>query len=161
VTGKLMLSGFEAYKEQSGDIIKFGSSHTYDQDQGGFKTGDKVSTTGSFDTARNLLTLEDITEKGGEKVARTVTEVYRLPDGTFTMQSNYCDVKNTKNTRSVILSSFNANKYFAVMAEGDKALDFKYQSLANAGKSPEEMAKEYKTNMVVKVENGNVTFDKK
>lgn len=162
VTGKLALSGYDAYKEQSGDIIKFGSSHTYDKDQGGFKPGDKVSTTGSFNTARNFLTIETITEKGGEKVARTVAEVYRLPDGTFTMQSIYCDAKSTKNTRSVILMNFNANKYTALMAEGDKALDFKYQSLVDAGnKSPEEMAKDYKTTMVVKAENGNVTFDKK
>lgn len=162
VTGKLMLSGYDAYKEQSGDIIKFGSSHTYDEDQGGFKPGDKVSTSGSFDTARNFLTIETITEKDGEKATRSVAEVYRLPDGTFTMQNIYCVAKNVNNTRSIVFMNFNANKYTAVIAEGAATLDFQYQSLANAGnKSPEEMAKEYKTNMVVKVENGNVTFDKK
>lgn len=162
VTGKLALSDFDAYKEQSGDIIKFGSSHTYDKDQGGFKAGDKVSTTGSFDTARNFLTLEIITEKGGGKVARTVAEVYRLPDGAFTMQSIYCDIKSVKNTRNIVITSFNPNKYTSVMAEGDKNLDFQYKSIADAGNiSPEEMAGEYKTTMVVKVENGNVTFAKK
>ncbi|KJS15769.1 MAG: hypothetical protein VR69_11995 [Peptococcaceae bacterium BRH_c4b] len=162
VTGKLALSGFDAYKEQSRDIIKFGSSHTFDKDQGGFKSGDKVYTTGSFDTARNFLTVEIITEKGGGKTARTVAEVCRLPDGTFTMQSIYCDTKIAKNIRSIVIMNFNPNKYTAVMAEGDKTLDFQYKSIADAGNiSPEEMAREYKTNMIVKVENGNVTFAKK
>lgn len=162
VTGKLMLSGFDAYKEQSGDIIKFGSSHTYDQDQGGFKPGDKVSTTGSFDTSRNFLTIETITEKGGEKADRFVTEVCRLSDGAFTMQSIYCVANNANKTRSIVFTSFNSNKYTSVLAQGEDKIDFQYQSLADAGnKSPEEMAKDYKTTMVVKVENGNVTFDKK
>jgi hypothetical protein len=162
VTGKLALSGFDAYKEQNGDIIKFGSSHTFDKEQGGFKSGDKINTTGSLDTARNFLTVETITEIGGGKTARTVAEVCRLPDGTFTMQSIYCDTKMAKNTRSIVIMNFNADKFTAVLAEGDKTLDFQYKSIADAGNlSPEEMAGEYKTTMVVKVENGKATFAKK
>lgn len=79
---------FDAVREKNGDVITFSQSMTREED--GFepnaKKGDVVSESGTLNTATDTMTMEAKTERGGTVVSRTVSEVVRLPDGTFIAQ---------------------------------------------------------------------------
>jgi predicted small lipoprotein YifL len=164
VTGKLMLSSIEAYKEKEGDKIKFGSEHTYDKDQGANKNGDKVSTTGYLDTVKNFLMIENKTESKGKVISRSVFEILRLPDATYKMQMFSCNIENSSKIMNETFLSFHKNRYNCILAQSEKNVEFTYKSLGNAGNgelSVEEMSKDYNATFQATVNNGKVVFEKK
>lgn len=85
-TGKV--GKFDAVRERKGDTITYSLSLTNEED--GFSPddlkGDVKNTMGALYTKNNTLEQEEIIERDGQVISRTVCEIVMLPDGSYLAQ---------------------------------------------------------------------------
>lgn len=85
-TGKV--GKYDAVREKKGDIITYSLSMTNEED--GFSPddlkGDVKKAMGALDTKNNTLEHEDIIERDGQVIKRTVCEIIMLSDGSYLAQ---------------------------------------------------------------------------
>lgn len=162
ITGELMLSGYEGTKEKDGNLIRFGYSHTFEEDWGANLAGDLTQESGYFDTTKNFLFLENTTESGSSLIQRSVLELSRLSDGTFILQSHSYDSRRAANGVSSTFMKFDTKSLTSYSASKDSNETFTFQTLEESGDlSLEDLSKGFTTNFVIDVENGTATFTSK
>ena len=140
--GTLMLSGYHAVREKSGNVIKFDADMEYTEDTGMNKKGDKITEQGSLDMSKNSLIYERKVENGGNLLSRTIIESVILKDGTCILQyfSTGNGLSGNANGEAVF-KRYDSNGYTALVAGVDAKTDFKYDSIIGKGDiQPDAMA---------------------
>ncbi|NLL68045.1 MAG: hypothetical protein GX236_10185 [Clostridiaceae bacterium] len=151
---------FDAIREKNGDIITFSESMTNEED--GFARddlkGDVKENHGTLNTKTNTLIHEGTTTRDGQVIARKVTEVVMLPDGTFLAQcfekpkKPYDDRIEDKGTAHFIYCS--KDKLEIITAHFDPNVNFTYESILDKpDATPETMSEGYKKVRQLLVEN--------
>lgn len=161
VEGKLMLSGYDAFKEKNGAIIKCGSSYTFDKDQGNNQKNDKITTVGSFDTSKQFLSLETILVRAGKKITRTIMEVSKHQDGSYSMQNITYNSRSTGSPSESVFLNFTNKSLSGIIATGDKNVDFNYKSMNGLDSvSLEDISNGYKASLTLKVDDSKFSYMK-
>jgi hypothetical protein len=142
--GKLMLTGIDAWKKVNGDIIEFGYDYTYPDQNGNFQKGDRGVSKGKLEKSKNSLIYEYTTERDGKAVDKTVIEITRNADASYSSQTYFVDLSggNDKNVVSAYLTWFDDKNVTSYMAEKETAdINFSYNSIfGKKDVKPEEMA---------------------
>lgn len=142
--------GFDAVREKNGNVITFSQIMTREEDGFGpnAKKGDVVSESGTLNTATDIMTMEARTERGGAVIARTVSEVVRLSDGTFVAQiiskPQTPDDTRVEDRGVARFVRFTATELEIITAYFPPDVNFSYSTIVGKGDiTPESMAEGY------------------
>jgi hypothetical protein len=126
--GVLALLGIKnAFKNQKGDSIEFGYDYIYDKDSGDKKKDDHVVCTGVFDTKQNTIRIETIDKSGDAVTNRTVTEITKNNDGSYSSQVISFQSSNDK--IQGYFTIFSGEDIWSAIAEKETADDFTYNTI--------------------------------
>jgi hypothetical protein len=126
--GTLALLGIKnAYKRTKGDTIEFGYDYIYDKDSGDKKKDDHVVSTGLFDTKQNTLKVETLDKSGNEVTNRTMTEITKNKDGSYSSQVISYQSSNDKVTG--YFTNFAGEDIWSAIAEKEAVEDFTYNTI--------------------------------
>lgn len=154
------------YREVNGNLIEFGKEYIREED--GFspndKKGDLYVEKGVFDNSAKTLFFESYTERDGQKVSRTVSEVVALSDGTFIVQtlSKYMPyderVKDKGNAHFMV---FDSDKLEVIKTDFEPDVNFTYNSIIGKGKTTvEDLAQGYTLVRKMTVVDGMASVEK-
>lgn len=87
-TGFVMFLNLKnAYRKTNGDVITFGADYKREEDSGTDLKGDREFWEGKLDTRDESLSLIYYTERGGKMIDRTVMEITKNKDNSYTSQT--------------------------------------------------------------------------
>lgn len=150
------------YKEVSGNIVKFGKDYIRAEDgyTSNEKQGDHVVVKAELDTSANTLVYETYIERDGELVAREVTEIVKLSDGTYMSQALSKTIpmdERLEDKGNAYFLVFNSKKLEVIKAKFEPNVNFSYSSIIGKSKlSVDEMAQGYTLIRKMTVDNGKV-----
>lgn len=155
-----------SYKEVNGDIIEFGKEYIRDED--GFspsdKEGDVIYEKGILDTSAKTLFFETYTERDGEKLSRSISEVVSLSDGTFitqTLSKNLPYDGSSEDKGSAYFMVFDSNKLEVIKASFAPDVNFTYDSIIGINKATvDDLAQGYTLLRKSTVADGVVSVEK-
>ena len=163
--GKLMLTGVDAWKKVKGDIIEFGYDYTYDKDSGQSKIGDRIVAKGKLDKSNSSLIYEFSSEKSGKVLNKSIIEVTRNSDTSYSSQSYFLDLGSSdaadKNQLKGYLTWFNDKDIISYLVKKDiPDINITYNTIfSKTNIKPEEMAKGFTIAMKTSYLNGNALYE--
>ncbi len=169
--GQLILAGYPGFVEKAGDRITFGSEYTREKDGfgPGAKAGDKVVNSGFLDLGTGCYHSEEVTERAGRKISRSVTEFKVLEDGSMIcvdFRGNAFDVRGEEALNDQVIFLHNGTgRYDFVVANGKTGPEFNPFSFAEKGNLTKEQAIElfqtagYTLDKVGGIQDGKLVLD--
>ncbi len=127
----MMLELKNAYRDRKGDVITFGADHVREEDVGNDKKGDREYWEGELDEKDESLRVMYYTERGGKIIEKTVMEITRNKDKSYTSQTlTYQDGENGEPGVTAYLIQFEDEAIDVIsgkLAENDP--DFSYNTV--------------------------------
>jgi len=159
--GKLILSGFDAWKKVKGDIIEFGYDYTYTEDTNQNLKNDHLVSKGKFDKKKNSLSYERYIERNGQRNDRYVVEITKNSDKSYSSQMYFINGnKDEGTTLTGYYTWFEGENIVSIIAEKEnEKVDFQYESIFDKKNiKPEDMCKGMKITIQTSFIDGKGTF---
>ena len=76
-----------AFRKGNGNLVTFGADYIVEEESGNNQKNDRVFWDGKLDTSDDSLSMTYYTERAGKKIERTVVEITKNKDGSYTSET--------------------------------------------------------------------------